>query len=498
MYSFHCACQLFSLIITLILLLIAAIFEYVREFCTKSILGGISSKNESDHLQIIDSNTRDMNNARGYNEGKLSMSDMQQLIDRLTAHLDKKLKAEFAQYFPQVYSAINLPVVVTLDDIKNKLHYVDGVRIFRTSTHIGQRKLFLSELQFLTGTTQSGQQSMICVYAGAAPSNHTGYLSSLFPNVKFILVDPNPFDVFEAKPIVLQSSNDPPVDDLRAKELIQKALDGRDRIYIINDLFTINIARAIAELIPEVYFISDIRTNVGVGEDKPDVTDILWNLSQQYNWMKIMNPKMSMLKFRHPFYQEDPAIFARKVNEQPYKADFDMSKEFGLDFAENYKTKKLVYWDGTINIQAFPGPSSTETRLITDAKSLRDWGTHYDYEDRLFYYNNIERCYGHHVNDNADPKLGFDHCNDCALENLLWKNYISSIIGDQRTRPTVQSFVSKLSKITHRHLIRENHGRFFGAKYPLQRLLRVAEQHAANPRNKYNLYDNNNNNKWHR
>src|SRR5262245_53966686 len=58
--------------------------------------------------------------------------------------------------------------------------------------HWGQRKLLLSEIMFLT---QWGHLANIVVYAGAAPSDHTPYLQSLFPNHTFILIDPRPFSI---------------------------------------------------------------------------------------------------------------------------------------------------------------------------------------------------------------------------------------------------------------------------------------------------------------
>eukprot|EP00961_Rhodomonas_salina_P297283 3937093-Rhodomonas_salina.2 len=60
----------------------------------------------------------------------------------------------------------------------------------KTVVHWGQRKLFLSELEFLTA---HGVPWATVVYAGAAPGAHTRYLVELFPELKFVLVDPAPF-----------------------------------------------------------------------------------------------------------------------------------------------------------------------------------------------------------------------------------------------------------------------------------------------------------------
>jgi hypothetical protein len=56
--------------------------------------------------------------------------------------------------------------------------------------HWGQRKLLLSEIEFLTKFSVPGATVL---YAGAAPGTHTLYLIELFPELKFVLVDPAPF-----------------------------------------------------------------------------------------------------------------------------------------------------------------------------------------------------------------------------------------------------------------------------------------------------------------
>ncbi len=400
---------------------------------------------------------------RGEIEKKTSKA-MESFIQAQAARMDDDLRKVYVALFEEQVAAKNQAPVVTLDDIPHELPYSSDAHIFRTSTHIGQRKLFDSELQFFTNYIRPDEEAT-CIYAGAAPSNHTGFLSQLFPNIKFILIDPNKFDIFGARPHIFDHTR------MSAQLMIDDAYDGREKIYIINDLMTMDIAHAVAQHTGRTFFISDIRTNLADGMREPDVTDILWNLSQQYNWISVMKPAQSMLKFRHPFYIEDPAIFARKSKESPYAEDFAMSKEFGIDFAVGREAKSLTYFAGTVYLQTYPGQSSTETRLVTDGKALQNYGGPETYENKLFYYNSIRRCYGHHKNPNADKKLGFDHCNDCALENLLWSNYIEKYNvaakayakANGHTAPRVKLFVEALSKNTKRPLIREHHGTFFGA-----------------------------------
>jgi cap2 methyltransferase len=99
------------------------------------------------------------------------------------------------------------------DEIKSVLHW-------------GQRKLLFSEIEFLT---LYGEKDITCIYAGAAPGTHIKYLSSLFPDIKFVLVDPSPFTV-----------------------------KSDEKITIIEDFFTDKLAESFTNT-PNL-FISDIRT----------------------------------------------------------------------------------------------------------------------------------------------------------------------------------------------------------------------------------------------
>jgi hypothetical protein len=65
------------------------------------------------------------------------------------------------------------------------------------STHWGQRKLFLTELQFLTYCIcekYKNKTKFIVIYTGAASGDHLPFLASLFSHVEFHLYDPKEFN----------------------------------------------------------------------------------------------------------------------------------------------------------------------------------------------------------------------------------------------------------------------------------------------------------------
>jgi len=158
-----------------------------------------------------------------------------------------------------------------------------------------------------------------------------------------------------------------------------------------------------------------------------------------------------------------------------YNSDFALSLLGGIDFVNDYAENKLVFLQGKINIQAWAPITSTETRLIIDSNNnfkTKDYGNFNDYEDRFYYYNNIERSFGLHINDNHDHTLGFDLCADCSLENKLWKNYLSKY----KSNLTVKELVIKLSQNTKRSLLKDNHGKLFNKQNP-EMLLETIEQY---------------------
>src|SRR5690606_4929774 len=216
------------------------------------------------------------------------------------------------------------------------------------SLHIGQRKLFISELQFLT--RYIGQADIV-LYAGAAPGDHIGFLASLFPELVFILVDPNPYRIYVEDSYNVSVSTISTVDQLL--DILVMNLDEASNIYTMQSLFTQEIAEGIANELDamtdenriEILFISDIRTASGEGGMTTDF-DIIWNLAQQYRWIYTMIPKASLVKFRHPFYngglEQSVAEFNRLLESNAQaREDIESALSFedglAIDFVQNYR-----------------------------------------------------------------------------------------------------------------------------------------------------------------
>jgi len=421
---------------------------------------------------------------------------------------DIQTKEEYTNAFTKVYNSDEKPPIVAYSDIDGQLKYTESQEIYTGAFHNGQRKLFLNELQFLTGI--SAKKNSVVVYAGAAPSNKGAFLASLFPNIKFILIDPARFDIRPYGDVRVQHLPKTIADKNRVNEIAN--ILGHSNICTVNAFMTSKFAEELGSAWgrhrnglpipgfddPDLYFISDIRTTSdGTG---PSSFDMIWNSAQQMDWHMKLQPVASMFKFRLPFWNESPDIlkkFLQRSKMPDYAESFDNTASV-LDFREMFNTKKFVFYCGDLLLQPWAPISSTEMRLIVsgDGKIQGDGNKKnmpckpiddgpfglYElntYENTMFYYNKILRNFQLYSNPHADRKIGFDHCIDCALENLIWTNYCisrdSSLKGD-RLREKVINYVNILSRLTFRNLLLKYHGHMFG-KIPISELLNRFEKY---------------------
>lgn len=341
---------------------------------------------------------------------------------------------------------------ILVTDILERIKYTPFVLADKGhSKHYGQRKLALAEIQFLTKHTSPLHNNTYVIYAGAAPSIKGAYVASLFPHIKFIFIDPAKFAIKPVSGIIVR----------RELEL-HMLTRSRYNICTYQRCMTTGFAKQLKDALycgtgdREVLFISDIRTCFGArNEDEdfirmheelselnidhdehkktvntsispPDI-NILWNLAQQMVWIAALEPKMSSLKFRPPFYGDD-SVYRHADGEDilPSEArnDFDDAKMLGIDFIQNYIDKKMQYLNGDVYLQAWSRPSSTESRMVTDGKHISDYSID-RHEDAFFAFNNTWRSkFNGFVNPYADTRMNFTWSFDCALESNIWHNYM--------------------------------------------------------------------------
>lgn len=170
---------------------------------------------------------------------------------------------------------VEVPFSRVLNETDRQLPYRRLQGYMKLTLHHGQRKLLLSEIEFLT---EYSNLSKYIIYAGAAPGIHIVYLSRLFPRHIFYLFDPSEFKIKET-----------------------------NNIKIYKRLFTNEIAKSLERKFKgNMLFISDIRRG-------PEDSLILEDLNMQKDWVNIMKPKMNLLKFRLPYDINELEYFDGKV-----------------------------------------------------------------------------------------------------------------------------------------------------------------------------------------
>lgn len=239
-------------------------------------------------------------------------------------------------------------------------------------THLGQRKLALSELQLLTYYYRtlypSTQTPPTVLYVGAAPGTHLVTLADMFPDVRFVLYDASPFNAkLHARPEQFE---------------LHEGADG----FVSSD-----VIRGIRRRMSKYYvlFICDIRLG---GEGETFEAGVERDMQMQREWMEILQPDVSLLKFRVPYT---------------------------LKHGDVYK-----YNAGTLLYGVWAPPTSGETRLLVQRKDIGKTHT-YDfrtYEETLAFHNRFRRLYCFseelakyvaHIDQTKTPYCG---CYDCVSE----------------------------------------------------------------------------------
>lgn len=223
-----------------------------------------------------------------------------------------------------VVSYTDPPIAYLLTAQHPRLAYANYGITTVTSEHIGQRKLLVNELYLLTQVLHPSD-SVTVVYVGAAPGYHLTASLWLFPNVKWILYDSRK----------CQLPTDP-------------------RITFHQRYFALEDARDYTG--QGVIFISDIRrTGVenGVATHHSAIDE---DMRLQEAWVRVMKPRLAMLKFRLPY------------GETSYN-----------------------YLAGDILLQPYARSDSTETRLIVSNPTSNYTYNPSVYEEQLAYHNMVNR-----------------------------------------------------------------------------------------------------------
>ena len=368
----------------------------------------------------------------------------------------KKVVKEIKSTFNKTFVPI-----IKMSQIKKTLPYEYCKDSKSFGLHIGQRKLLLGEVQFLTYNKQP-----YCIYPGAAPGHKTHFLSLLFPDIKFILIDPNIFEIVltnknisfrkEKHPDIVMLYNHYPtqsntydknknIEEMNDKEvdkLIEFINNTNYKIYIIENYMTQKLSEILKKL-GKCSFIEDIRSNVTL--KAPVDFDIVWNRSMVHNWISVLKPEVSMVKFRIPYFNAK-----ENLNDYPFsKDDFELSKSFGVDFVADYDNGEFKMSKSELYLQTWGGENTSEMRGWIYKKNINKIIAYKlkTIEGKLFYYNKVLRV-TYHTNPYTIKSLHLCNCNDCCIETKIWMEYIDVT----KSKNTLSYFIKLADTLTSRPL----------------------------------------------
>jgi hypothetical protein len=302
-------------------------------------------------------------------------------------------------------------------DLKDKKHKETYDPKFKstTNTHLGQRKLLLSEIQLLTDhyTTSSAHPTVL--YIGSAPGSHLKILSDLFPHVKFILYDGAKFDII--------------LKNYPAKFEIHEGADG----FFTTEKCKLLKQKLVGSKTPLI-FVSDIR----LGEATHDAFEnaVARDMRSQEEWVQILQPHLSLLKFR---------------------------MSYNMKHGE-----KIEYLKGTLLYGIWAPTESGETRLLVrkaDVKKRAQYDFK-DYEETMFFHNKHKRSYcyadalakyGKYISTNN----AYCPCFDCYAELTILDEYtqlpntvqkkLQNMVNIMMSLPGKQFWPKKNALSHHRH-----------------------------------------------
>lgn len=395
------------------------------------------------------------------------------------------------------------------DQLKS-VKYPGQDAILKMGCHNGQRKLLLTEIEFFSKSPN------FIIYIGSAPNEHMPILLEMFPTYKFLLIDPN-YHTFDsdykyvymnvdvisqrtlknvkrdldgrdtrrynnAKRLLnvkfLNGSTHNVVDNKKDdmdnikknvdyKTIISSLLDGNDRIYIIQDYMTPELARHLTLSLkhaknPEFGFVSDIRTNMFNPAGPVDI-DYVWNDGLQLIFLKTMKPTVSMLKFHPPLrYSDDNSVkdfVEGKLQNDIISADLEyIKKEYKLDMIKGYQIDKHMYLSNTtIYLQAWAPKSSTESRLIITSEDIDKPLINYDYNEWLNKYAYLKYIRGYAYFDHYKyfshlPLANvsrLDGCFDCMLETIILSDYLMESSNIKLNIPKIMKWLSNKQNATN-------------------------------------------------
>ena len=289
----------------------------------------------------------------------------------------------------------------TTNDLIKQAQYLGDARDFQSRCHWGQKKLLLSEIQFLTKVCQKlntkSLKDYAVVYAGAAPGFHFPILYNLFPELIWLLYDPARF----------------------SKEAHMHPQ--KQKVKIFNQFFTdetIAHAKQNSEN-RKILFISDIRLS-------PDEEAVMKDMINQSKWGTDLEADYMLLKYKLPYDDDNTKLYkTNTINDLQINSKYIKNPDLKAD------DKTFLYLKGDVYIQLFAHIHSVELRLMVekiDGKYELDTINYGEIEKKMFYFNtNLRTSWSTEDYDFLHYIPGYDSSIECVMEYFIIKNYYEYI-----------------------------------------------------------------------
>jgi hypothetical protein len=257
-----------------------------------------------------------------------------------------------------------------------RLRYRQKGALVKFTSHQGQRKLFLSELEFLARHARPADAGQVAVvYAGAATGEHIPELARWFPELEFHLYDPAEFHILS-----------------------------EERLHIYNEPFTDATARGWAAAGRPVLFISDVR--VVTPGNSPRDEQVMQDMTDQLRWALLMEnvTRQCLFKFLLPYSYGE-----RAPPSNPFAAGYPLGESAPPSLLQG---RCLYYPPGQLFKQAYHTLSGSETRWEgrpRQGEALVPYDAR-AYEDLMYEHNVVTREWKSYAQPvRGVPGLGIDY-----------------------------------------------------------------------------------------
>ncbi len=318
----------------------------------------------------------------------------------------KKYNSKRLSYHNQVISTRNSNKLIpeTINDLTFNTKYIHDGRDFQSRCHWGQKKLLLSEIQFLTKVCKKlnikSLNNYAVVYVGSADGRHLPILYDMFPDLLWLLYDPGKF------------SNE------------SRMHKDKNKVKIFNQFFTDDTIEHVKKNAEnrKILFISDIRLS-------PSEESVMKDMISQAKWGTDLEADFMLLKYKPPYDTENTDTY--KTNNID---DLQINKKYisNPDLQTNKNEKYFLYLKGDIYIQLYAHIHSVELRLMVEkinGKYELDKVKYSDIEQKMFYFNIFTRVNWHNdkIYDFLNYIPGYDSSIECVMEYFIIKNYYEYI-----------------------------------------------------------------------